>query len=276
MKFPWFVAAEEFNFPSALWIDGAPQTWSDLCCRTTWCLPQLCLLGALPTVAHCATSAALASCLTRIPLLQLSCPYSSTASGKQCIFFCLAYVGTLPVVQSSSVPSQLPSAGSSWPCSKLIALGCSTSSVERGAWSWAQDSGWGFQHPAEWEDYFTHLTYGTPVHISPHDIHFLQQQSEVVGVRFVARGNSPTIRAASCRVCTTDVSNTRFTLVLAEWPIYVTPPLPFAKFPLMSSLLFQDRFTDAGRQCFAVTRFILFLGAPFGVAQVICPVVSLC
>lgn len=149
------------------------------------------------------------------------------------------------------------SGGSSWPCSKLIALGCSTSSVECSAWSWAQDSGWGFQHQAEWEDYFTHLTYGTPVHISPHDIHFLQQ-SEVVGVRFVARGNSPTIHAVFYRVCTNDCSNMRFTLVLAEWSIYVMPLLLFTKFPLMPLLLFQNMFTEAGWQCFAVKHSHIF------------------
>lgn len=178
-------------------------------------------------------------------------------------------------MQSSSVPSRLPSGGSSWPYSKLIALGCSTSPVECGAWSWAQDLGCGFQHQAKWEDYFTHLTYGTPVHISRHDIHFLQQ-SEVVGTRFVACGNSPTMHAAFCRVCTADCSSTRFTLVLAERLIYVTPLLLFAKFTLMSSLLFQDTFTEDGQQCFAITHFLIFSGIPFRIARVVCPVISLC
>lgn len=62
----------------------------------------------------------------------------------------------------------------------------------------------------------SHISHMALLFIYPHMTFIFLQQSEVVGVRFVARGNSPTIRAASCRVCTTDVSNTRFTLVLAE------------------------------------------------------------
>lgn len=91
-----------FNFSSASWSRPGRGTGHspDIICPlpqdkmtsflTDTSRPALCLLlGPFPPLSHCTTATAVASCLTSIPLLQLSCPFLSTASGKLFIFFFL-------------------------------------------------------------------------------------------------------------------------------------------------------------------------------------------
>lgn len=129
-----------FNFSSASWSRlGRGETHSpDIICPlpqdkmtsflTDTSRPALCLLlGPFPPLSHCTTATAVASCLTSIPLLQLSCPFLSTASGKLFIFFFFAYLGPLLLARSSSLSSQVSSDSAYQSSSNLLAFGHSTS-----------------------------------------------------------------------------------------------------------------------------------------------------
>lgn len=121
MKFPCFIAAEDFQLPVSTTERGGVSRH-----RLTSATGQRLRLPLQILLApHFASSLGRfplwftvlplqhTSRLTRIPLLQLSCHYSFPASGKQFIFF--AYLGPLSLVQSSSISSQV-----SWRC--LLAL----------------------------------------------------------------------------------------------------------------------------------------------------------
>lgn len=139
MKFPRFIAAEDFQLlVSSTKQGGLSRHRLTSATGQRLRLPRQILLApnfafSLGRFLPWFTVLPLqhTSCLTRIPLLQLSCHYSFPASGKQFIFF--AYLGPLSLVQSSSISSQVSSGGAYWPCSGLLALGCSAPSAERSA-----------------------------------------------------------------------------------------------------------------------------------------------